>query len=82
MFSVPAVAGDSVFVGSCSGVFYALNKTTGQLQWSYDITKDGKQISFHGNPLITGDLILIGTDRSCEPDGVGHVYAFDRRTGP
>ena len=81
MFSVPAVAGDSVFVGSCSGVFYALNKNTGQLQWSYDITKDGKQISFHGNPLITGELILIGTDRNCDPDGVGHVYAFDRRTG-
>lgn len=81
MFSVPAVAGDSVFVGSCAGVFYALNKNTGQLQWSYDITKDGKQTSFHGNPLITGDLILIGTDRSCDPDGVGHVYAFDRRTG-
>ena len=62
-------------------MFYALNKKTGQLQWSYDIRKDGNQISFHGNPLITGDLILIGTDRSCEPDGVGHVYAFDRRTG-
>lgn len=62
-------------------MFYALNKNTGQLQWSYDIRKDGKQISFHGNPLITGDLILIGTDRSCDPDGIGHVYTFDRRTG-
>jgi outer membrane protein assembly factor BamB len=81
VFSVPAVAGDSVYVGSCSGTFYALNKNTGQLQWSYDIRKDGNQISFHGNPLITGDLILIGTDRSCDPEGVGHVYAFERRTG-
>jgi outer membrane protein assembly factor BamB len=81
VFSVPAVAGDSVFVGACAGVFYALNKNTGQLQWSYDIRKDGKQTSFHGNPLITGELVLIGTDRSCDPDGVGHVYAFDRRTG-
>lgn len=81
MFSVPAVAGDSVFVGSCSGVFYALNKNTGQVQWSHDISKDGNQRSFHGNPLITGELILIGTDRNCDPDGVGHVYAFDRRTG-
>jgi outer membrane protein assembly factor BamB len=81
VFSVPAVAGDSVFVGSCAGVFYALNKNTGQLQWSYDITKDGKQRSFHGNPLITGELILIGTDQACDLDSVGHVYAFDRRTG-
>ena len=51
------------------------------MRWSYDIRKDGKQTSFHGNPLITDDLILIGTDHSCAPDGVGHVYAFERSTG-
>lgn len=51
------------------------------MRWSYDIRKDGKQQSFHGNPLFTEDLILIGTDRSCTPDGVGHVYAFERSTG-
>lgn len=26
-------------------------------------------------------MILIGTDHSCAPDGVGHVYAFDIKTG-
>lgn len=51
------------------------------MRWSYDIRKDGKQTSFHGNPLIVDDLILIGTDYSCEPDGVGHVYAFEIKTG-
>ena len=81
MFSVPAVAGDSVFIGSCAGTFYSLNKNTGQLQWSYDIRRDGKQRSFHGNPLIVGDLVLIGTDQGCDSDSIGHVYAFDRRTG-
>ena len=70
-----------VFVGSCAGIFYAFNKATGEVRWSYDIRKDGKQRSFHGNPLITDDLILIGTDLSCAPDGVGHVYAFERNTG-
>jgi outer membrane protein assembly factor BamB len=70
-----------MFIGSCAGNFYAINKTTGQLLWSYDIRKDGKQQSFHGDPLVTGDLILIGTDRSCDPEGVGHVYAFERDTG-
>lgn len=70
-----------MFVGSCAGVFYAFNKATGEIRWSYDIRKDGNQISFHGNPLITEDLILIGTDRSCAADGVGHVYAFERNTG-
>ena len=81
MFSTPTVAGDLLFIGSCAGTFYALNKTTGQVQWGYDIRKDGKQQSFHGDPLVTGDLILIGTDRSCDPEGVGHVYAFERSSG-
>lgn len=70
-----------MFVGSCAGVFYAFNKATGEIRWSYDIRRDGNQISFHGNPLVTEDLILIGTDRNCAPDGVGHVYAFERNTG-
>jgi outer membrane protein assembly factor BamB len=70
-----------MFIGSCAGTFYAINKTTGQVQWSYDIRRDGKQQSFHGDPLVTDDLILIGTDYSCAPDGIGHVYAFERDTG-
>ena len=70
-----------MFIGSCAGTFYAINKTTGQLQWSYDIRRDGNQQSFHGDPLVTNDLILIGTDKSCDPNGVGHVYAFERDTG-
>jgi eukaryotic-like serine/threonine-protein kinase len=70
-----------MFIGSCAGNFYAIDKITGQLQWSYDIRKDGKQQSFHGDPLVIGDLILIGTDRSCDPEGVGHVYAFERDSG-
>lgn len=81
MFSTPTVVGDLLFIGSCAGKFYAINKATGQVQWSYDIRKDGKQQSFHGNPLVTGELILIGTDRSCDPEGVGHVYAFERDSG-
>jgi eukaryotic-like serine/threonine-protein kinase len=81
VFSTPTVVGDALFLGSCAGTFYALNKTTGQVQWSYDIRQDGKQQSFHGDPLVTNDLILIGTDKSCDPEGVGHVYAFERDSG-
>lgn len=70
-----------MFIGSCAGNFYAINKSTGQVQWSYDIRKDGKQQSFHGDPLVINDLILIGTDRGCDPEAVGHVYAFERDSG-
>ena len=51
------------------------------MRWSYNIHQDGNQTSFHGNPLITDQLILIGTDKSCASDGIGHLYAFDRITG-
>jgi len=78
---VPAVAGDLTYIGSCAGKFYALDKNTGALRWSFDITKDGNQQSFHSNPLFVGNLTLIGTDKSCAPDGIGHVYAFDKNTG-
>jgi eukaryotic-like serine/threonine-protein kinase len=81
VFSTPTVVGDVMFIGSCAGNFYAINKTTGEVQWSYDIRKDGKQQSFHGDPLVLDDLILIGTDRSCDPEGIGHVYAFERDNG-
>jgi outer membrane protein assembly factor BamB len=81
VFSTPTVVGKLLFIGSCEANFYAINKTTGQLQWSYDIRQDGNQQSFHGDPLVTNDLILIGTDKSCDPEGVGHVYAFERETG-
>jgi outer membrane protein assembly factor BamB len=73
--------GDLLFIGSCAGKFYAIETATGQVRWSYDIAQDGKQRSFHGDPLVFGDLILIGTDYNCEPDGIGHVYAFERETG-
>jgi len=73
--------GGLLFIGSCAGNFYALNKTTGELKWSYDIRQDGRQVSFHGKPLVINDLILIGTDKLCEPEGIGHVYAFEHESG-
>ncbi len=69
--------GDRVFVGSCAGRFYCIERRTGTEVWSYDITQDGAQRSFHGDPLVAGELILVGTDG----DGIGHVYAFEHATG-
>lgn len=70
-----------MFVGSCSGTFYALDRDSGGERWSYDIRRDGKQTSFHGNVLIDKGAVLFGTDQSCAPDGIGHVYAADQATG-
>lgn len=68
--------GDLLVVGSCNGRIRALDKKTGKVKWEYDITKDGEQRQFHGDPLITDELVIIGTDGN-----IGHVYAFERSTG-
>ena len=44
--------------------------------WEYDIRKDGEQSQFHGDPLVTDELVIVGTDGK-----IGHVYAFERTTG-
>ena len=66
-----------MFIGSCVGTFFALDRKTGKLRWSYDIKRDGDQTSFHGNPMVLADQIITGTDGS----GIGHVYSFDVATG-
>ena len=66
-----------MFIGSCVGTFFALDRKTGQVRWSYDIGQDGDQTSFHGNPLVIADQIITGTDGS----GIGHVYSFEIATG-
>jgi len=81
VFSTPTVAGDTLLIGSCAGTFYAFDKRNGHTLWSYNIHQDGNQTSFHGNPLVTDDLILIGTDKSCSSGAIGHIYAFDQKTG-
>lgn len=81
MFAPPAVAGDLVFVGSCSGTFYAIDWRTGEPRWSYDIRQDGHQISFHGGILIDKNVVLFDTDFSCTADGIGHVYAAEQGSG-
>jgi outer membrane protein assembly factor BamB len=69
--------GNVLLVGSCSGNFYALDRRTGQVRWTYNVRQDGDQTSFHGDPLVTDNLILIGTDNGKQ----GHLYAFERESG-
>jgi len=76
VFSTPTVVGDLLVVSSCNGMIRALDKETGQQKWDYDIRKDGEQSQFHGDPLVTDELVIIGTDGK-----IGHVYAFGRSTG-
>ncbi len=80
MFSPPAVAGDHVFAASCSGSLFDLERKTGEFVWAYDTRQDGGRTEFHGTSIVTQDSIVIATDDR-RPEGVGHVYVFDRQTG-
>jgi outer membrane protein assembly factor BamB len=71
------VVGDHLYVGSCSGRFFALNRTNGQVVWSHDTSVDGPSASFHGDVLVTDRLVLVGSD--AEPQG--YLYALERSTG-
>jgi outer membrane protein assembly factor BamB len=66
-----------VYVGSCSGNFYALDREFGEVVWSYDTSADGDRANFHGSALLLPELLVIGSDT--RPDG--RLYAFDRATG-
>lgn len=58
-------------------MFFALDAETGEIRWSYDTAADGEPAQFHGDPLITDDLVVTGSDRST----LNYTYAFDRFTG-
>ncbi len=76
--------GELIFFGACNGRFYALDKASARLVWKYDITKDGKQRSFHVNPVADQGVIYVGCDHGQyfqRANGIGHLYAFDLKTG-
>lgn len=80
MFAAPAVAGDEILVGSCNGFFRAFDRESGRLKWAYDTRADGAALEFHGEPWITPELAVVGSDLR-EDGATAYVYAFERTTG-
>lgn len=66
-----------LYIGSCSGRFYALDLATGADRWVYDTSADGPPAQFHGDLLLAGGRLFVGADA----DPVGHLYAFDAASG-
>ena len=77
MFITPAVAGERVYFGSCPGSYFAVDRASGEVRWSYDTSQDGTTAQFHGDALITDELVVVGSD--AQP--MGQLYAFDRASG-
>lgn len=77
MFITPAVAGDTVYLGACPGSFFALDAAKGTVEWTHDTADDGAPANFHGDPLVTDELVVVGADSTTE----AHLYAFERDDG-
>lgn len=66
VFSSPVISGRTVYIGCSDGNLYALNKSTGAVQWKYDFG-----VPTLSTPCVTGNtLITAAWD--------GNVYAFTR----
>jgi len=77
----PVVNGGLLFTGSCDGEFYALQKDTGRVVWSYDSHVDGEPDSFQTSPLLHMGLVIAGTAGKCATANCGYIYSFDQQTG-
>ena len=77
MFITPTVVGELLYLGSCSGVFYAFERDTGAIRWAHDTANDGPPANFHGDPLVTGETIIVGSDGG----DLGYLYALELKTG-
>jgi quinohemoprotein ethanol dehydrogenase len=75
------VAGDLVFVGALDGWLYALNRTTGAIEWKVDTFVDrSRAYTITGAPEVAGDVVIIG-NAGAEYDARGYVTAYDTATG-
>jgi outer membrane protein assembly factor BamB len=68
-----------VFIGSCNGMFRALDRRTGEVRWETHVGPESIQYFFHGDPLITGDFVVVGADGGGTAGA--KIHAFDRATG-
>jgi len=58
-------------------MFRALDAKTGGVLWATPAGSGPEQYFFHGDPLITSDLVVAGGDAAAG----GHVHGFDRHSG-
>ncbi|MBV9925764.1 MAG: PQQ-binding-like beta-propeller repeat protein [Acidobacteria bacterium] len=69
--SLPAVAGDTAFVGAGTGVFYAIDAGTGKEKWRFK----GNDGGYSGSaPLVSGGLVYFGSMK-------GQFHALEAATG-
>lgn len=66
---LPAIADETVYIGSNDGNLYAINTKTGKQIWSYKT--DG---SIYSSPTVTDGIVYVGSND-------GYIHAVDAKIG-
>jgi len=69
--STPAVSGDRVFVGSCTGDLYCANATDGVAIWNITIDENPSYWGVASSPLIYNDTVFVNSFSDAK------LHAFD-----
>ena len=73
--------GDSLYVGSCNGVFRELNARSGKVNWETNVRGNASQYFFHGDVFTAPDRIVASTDVDASTGAEAGLHAFDRNSG-
>jgi outer membrane protein assembly factor BamB/adenine/guanine phosphoribosyltransferase-like PRPP-binding protein len=72
--SDPAIDDDTVYMGSDSGIFWAIDQTDGSVRWQYRTGFHPKGKGIFSSPALYKDTVYFGAYD-------GNVYALNRKTG-
>ncbi|HEY4487868.1 MAG TPA: PQQ-binding-like beta-propeller repeat protein [Candidatus Paceibacterota bacterium] len=72
--SDPVIDDKSIYVGSDSGIFWALDQMTGNVVWSYKVGFHPKGKGIFSSPALHDGIVYFGAYD-------GNVYALDAKTG-
>lgn len=76
-FSSPALAGDSLFLGSSAGKFYCLNTSDGKEVWNFTaIDNPMPWESIKSSPAYSNGVVYFGTN-----EAEGKIFALNSSTG-
>ncbi len=67
-YAAPAIYGDSLYVGTATGMFFALHSTNGTVRWRKKFGAVASQ------PVVSGGILYVGTT-------TGLMVAMDAQTG-
>ncbi|MEK9807428.1 MAG: PQQ-dependent dehydrogenase, methanol/ethanol family, partial [Halieaceae bacterium] len=76
-----AIQGGTLYVAALDGYLYALDNSSGEIQWRADTFIDRERgYTITGAPYLAGDVVVIG-NAGAEFDARGYITAYDAGTG-